>query len=257
MKTWICKVCGYEHQGDTPPEVCPVCGVGPEEFALAAGPVAGGAKPPTAKRWKCTVCDYIHEGEAPPDICPVCGVGADQFVPLATATGALTAAAVAAADEATARAALEKISYGLYVVSSRSGERLNGQCANSVLQVTSRPPRVAVCLNKSNLTHEFVMASKVLAVSILREDDLEMVRHFGFCSGRDKDKFAGLEYVAGRNGCPVLKGCVAYFEAAVVPEMTVDVGTHTLFVAEVMGGAVADDGEALTYARYRRAKSGG
>ena len=62
MKKWRCKVCGYIHEGETPPDVCPVCGVGPEEFELMEA-VTAPAKP---KRWKCTVCDYIHEGDEPP-----------------------------------------------------------------------------------------------------------------------------------------------------------------------------------------------
>lgn len=260
MKKWICKVCGYEHIGEAPPDVCPVCGVGPEEFEPApeAGDAAGGpAAPAAGKRWKCTVCDYIHVGETPPDVCPVCGVGPEEFVQLADATAGLTAQTVAVADEATAHAALDKISYGLYVVSSRLEGRVNGQCANSVMQLTSKPPRIGVCLNKNNLTHEFVTASGVLAVSILKEGDLPMVRQFGFRSGREKDKFAEVEYLPGRNGCPVLPGCVAFIEARVVPAMTVDVGTHTLFVADVTGGALAEEGEAMTYANYRRAKRGG
>jgi len=62
--------------------------------------------------------------------------------------------------------ALRKISYGLYVVSSRSGDRLNGQIANTVFQITSEPPTIAVSINKSNLTHQFIRGSRVFTVSV-------------------------------------------------------------------------------------------
>lgn len=260
MKKWVCRVCGYVHIGDEPPAVCPVCGVGPEEFEPAGEAEAPAAAPPAPaaagiKQWKCVVCDYVHTGDEPPEVCPVCGVGRDQFVLLEVKSVVLTEEAVAAASEATARAALDKISYGLYVVSSRLGDRMNGQCANSVIQLTNTPPRIAVCLNKNNLTHEFVKASGVVAVSVLRQEALATVGHFGFSSGRNKDKFAGVDYVPGRNGCPVLKECVAYIEGQVIPGMSSDVGTHTLFVCDVTGGGVAEDCEALTYTYYRRAKT--
>ena len=32
MAKWVCKVCGYVHEGDTPPEVCPICKVSADKF---------------------------------------------------------------------------------------------------------------------------------------------------------------------------------------------------------------------------------
>ncbi|MEM2672846.1 MAG: flavin reductase family protein, partial [Candidatus Hadarchaeales archaeon] len=63
--------------------------------------------------------------------------------------------------------ALKKLSYGLYVLTSKDGEKLNGQIANTVFQVTSEPPQVVVSVNKKNLTHEFIKKSRIFAVSIL------------------------------------------------------------------------------------------
>lgn len=87
--TWICSVCGYVHRGTEPPDECPVCGVGPEDFE--AGPDepagAGDSSSSAPTRWRCLVCDYEHEGPEPPDECPVCGADADQFEPIATEPG--------------------------------------------------------------------------------------------------------------------------------------------------------------------------
>lgn len=89
--------------------------------------------------------------------------------------------------------ALHKLSYGMYIVSSKSGEKFNGQIANTVFQVTSEPPTVAVSINKQNLTHDFIEESKVFNVSILSEEaPFTFIGHFGFKSGRDMDKFDGV-----------------------------------------------------------------
>lgn len=253
MKKWKCKICGYIHEGDAPPEVCPVCGVGPEEFIEVepepAAPVAA-----KAKRWKCTVCDYIHEGDEPPEVCPVCGVGRELFVLLEDTIRQLSSESVNETTEGTARAALDKISYGLYVVSSFKDGKINGQICNTVFQLTDPPLRIAVCLNKNNLTQEYVMASSCFAISVLGQEQFDMVRNFGYRSGKTVDKYAGVDYVKGQNGCPILCSSMAYLEAKVMPDKILDVGSHRLFVAEVTSGMVVGERSALTYEYFRANK---
>lgn len=251
MSKWRCNVCGYVHEGKEPPNECPICGVGQEEFTAFTEE----NKPKqTAKRWKCTVCDYIHTGDEPPDKCPLCGVGSELFVLLFDEVIQLNADAIVSAGLDTANSALDKITYGLYVVSSINGSKYNGQCCNTLFQLTSKPLRVAVCLNKNNLTHEYVMKSGVFAVSLLGADQRDAVRHFGYQSGRTIDKFASIDAIDGKNGCPILKECLAYIEATILPEKTVDVGTHTLFVADVTAGRMVADQAALTYSSYKNSK---
>jgi len=256
VKKWVCKICGYEHTGDTPPDVCPICGVGPENFMLLTEVNTLKTDVVPGKQWKCTVCDYIHDGDDPPEVCPICGVGPDKFVLITNLAGALTEKTVAAADEGMYRAALEKISYGLYIVTSKDENKINGQCANTVFQISNQPSIIAVGINKRNLTHEYVMKNGVLAISILRENDIAAVRNFGFSSGRERNKFEAGGFIIGREGCPILKECVAYLEARIIPEKTVDVGTHSLFIAEVTSGGLVEDAECLTYALYQKLKSG-
>ncbi|MBP2635703.1 MAG: rutF [Firmicutes bacterium] len=252
MNKWRCNVCGYIHEGKEPPAQCPVCGVGAEEFSLYTE-VEENQK--LAKRWKCTVCDYIHTGDEPPDKCPLCGVGSESFILLLDETVEIAAEAVLDAGLETANAALDKITYGLYVVSSVNEDKYNGQCCNTLFQLTSKPLRVAVCLNKNNLTHEYVMKSGIFTISMLATDQCETVRQFGYRSGRTTDKFSGVETILGKNGCPILKKCLAYIEARVLRDKIVDVGTHTLFVADVTAGRTVANQEALTYSLYRSSKS--
>jgi flavin reductase (DIM6/NTAB) family NADH-FMN oxidoreductase RutF/rubredoxin len=152
--------------------------------------------------------------------------------------------------------ALHKLGYGLYVVSSIKGDRINGQIANTVFQITSEPPTVAVSINKKNLTHEFIDGSKVFTVSILSQDaPLSFVGHFGFKSGREIDKLKGVNYKLGETKAPiVLDHTLAYLEAKVVNQ--VDVGTHTIFVGELAEADVVKEGEPMTYAYYHQVKRG-
>ena len=152
--------------------------------------------------------------------------------------------------------ALYKLGYGLYVVTSKKGSRRNGQIANTVFQITSEPPTIAVSINKSNLTHEFITESKVLAVSILSQDTpLSFIGHFGFKSGRDIDKLSGINFKTGETGAPVVTdNTLAYLEAKVNKE--VDVGTHTIFIGELVGAEVIKEGEPMTYAYYQQVKRG-
>src|SRR4030066_2418415 len=108
--------------------------------------------------------------------------------------------------------ALYQIGYGLYVVCSKKNGKFNGQIANTVFQVCSEPPIIAAALNKQNLTNEFVSASKVFTVSILSQDTpLSFIGSFGFKSGRDVDKFKGVNYKMGQTGVPVvLDNTLAY-----------------------------------------------
>ncbi len=152
--------------------------------------------------------------------------------------------------------ALYKLGYGVYVVTSRKDDRLNGQIANTVFQVTAEPPTVAVSINKNNLTHQFIKDSKVFAASVLCQDTpLTFIGHFGFKSGRDIDKFEGINYRIGETGAPVvLDNAVSYLEVKVTKEM--DVGTHTIFVGEVVNADVISDEVCMTYDHYHQIKGG-
>jgi len=151
---------------------------------------------------------------------------------------------------------LRKISYGVYIVSSKRGEEINGQVANAVMQVTSDPPRVAVALNKDNLTHEFVKDSGMFTVCILaQETPLKLIGLFGFKSGRETDKFADVPCRMCDSGCPVVvEHSLGYVEARVIQQL--DLGTHTLFVGEVIDAQVLAEGEPMTYAYYHQVKKG-
>lgn len=152
--------------------------------------------------------------------------------------------------------ALHKLGYGVYIVTSKKDNRINGQIANTVFQVTSEPPTVAVSINKNNLTHDFIKESRVFAASVLCQDTpLTFIGRFGFKSGRDTDKFAGINYKIGETSAPiVLENAVSYLEARVTKEM--DVGTHTIFIGEVVNADVISNEVCMTYEHYHQIKGG-
>jgi flavin reductase (DIM6/NTAB) family NADH-FMN oxidoreductase RutF/rubredoxin len=152
--------------------------------------------------------------------------------------------------------ALFKIGYGVYIVGSRKGEKINAQIANTVFQITSEPPTLAVSINKKNLTHEYIQESRVFAASVLLEDTpLSFIGGFGFKSGRDTNKFEGINYKTGSTGAPVvLDYAGAYIEVTVV--QSVDVGSHTIFIGQVTDAAVLSDKAPMSYAYYHEIKRG-
>jgi len=152
--------------------------------------------------------------------------------------------------------ALLTMSYGLYLVTSRKGERLNGQVSNAVMQVTDSPPRLAVAINRSELTHEFIESSGVFAVTVLDEETpMELIGLFGFKSGRDVDKLARVSYSTGVTGCALVREhALACLEARVTGRL--EAGSHTIFLGEVADAQILGRGRPMTYAYYREVLRG-
>lgn len=154
------------------------------------------------------------------------------------------------------RKALYKLSYGMYIVSSRNGDKFNGQIANSVFQVTAEPPRLAVCINKKNLTYEYISRSNIFVISILSVNTpMKQIGLFGFKSGRDTNKFSDIDYNIGKTGAPIiLENSIAYIECNT--KDSIDVGTHTVFIGEIVYADIICDEEPMTYAYYHHIKGG-
>ena len=149
--------------------------------------------------------------------------------------------------------ALFKISYGLFVVTACQDGRDNGCITNTLCQVTSTPNRVTLAVNKTNLTHDMIMNTGLFTASIISEAaDFELFKRFGFVSGRDKDKFAGFADCrrADNGSMIVTAGTNAYVSAKVCAAL--DVGTHTLFVADVTDVDKLSDVPSATYDYYQK-----
>lgn len=153
--------------------------------------------------------------------------------------------------------ALFKISYGLYIVCSGSEGNGNGYISNTVFQVTSDPPRFATCCNKDNYTNGLIQSSGLFSVSVLRQDSGSgTIGTFGYKSGKETSKLENMHVKYGETGVPiVLDDAIAYLEFRVIE--THDVGTHLMFIGELVHAEVIDDTQdPLTYLHYRKVKKG-
>ena len=145
-----------------------------------------------------------------------------------------------------------KLTYGLFVLTAKDGDKDNGCIVNTVAQVTTEPNRITVAVNKNNLTHDIIVKSGEFNVSILSEKArFDTFKHWGFQSGRDVDKTEAITFSRSANGLIYLpEEANAYLSAKVVT-MT-DLGTHTLFLADVTDGAVLSADESVTYSFYQK-----
>ena len=147
--------------------------------------------------------------------------------------------------------AMQKLSYGLFVLTAKTAEIINGCITNTAIQVTTEPNQIAFAVNKANLTHDMVLESGKFVITIISEKaDFALFKHFGFQSGRNVDKFADFsDYKLTEGGIPyITKGTNAYLEGEVVSSS--DLGTHTLFVCRVTDMEVLSDAASATYAYY-------
>jgi len=157
------------------------------------------------------------------------------------------------------RNTFSKLSYGVYVVASGNRERQNAFIATTVMQVTADPAKIIVACNKNNFTADLISESKVFSASVIKQDyKPTTMGTFGFRSGKDFNKFEQCnEFVFGENTQTpiVLEDCMAWFECKLVDG--IDVGTHILFVGEVLDAQIiAEDAVPLTYAYYHEVKKG-
>lgn len=145
-----------------------------------------------------------------------------------------------------------KMSYGIYLISSKSGNEISGYIANTAFQVTAEPPKIAISCHKDNTTASIIEESGVFSISVLEKGtDAGLIGLFGYKSGNEKEKFERVNYKTGITGAPViLSHTIAYFECEI--EDKFDVGSHYLFIGKVVDAMLLEqDKSPLTYAYFR------
>jgi flavin reductase (DIM6/NTAB) family NADH-FMN oxidoreductase RutF/rubredoxin len=153
--------------------------------------------------------------------------------------------------------ALFKITYGLYIVSSGDKDYGNGYISNTVFQVTSEPARFATCCNKDNHTADVIAKYGHFSVSVLhQETNSKVYGKYGYRSGKSFDKLSDSNLSYGASGVPiVMDDTIAFLECKVTEKL--DIGTHWLFIGELIDAQVIDESkEPITYAYYRNVKKG-
>ena len=149
------------------------------------------------------------------------------------------------------KTALFKIEYGLYVVTSNDGKKDNGCIVNTVTQLTDQPFRVAVNINKANYTHDIVKQSGKMNVNILSQDTtFDLIKKYGFVSGRNVDKFEGEKVERSNNGLVVLPSHINAFLSLEI-EQYVDLDTHGMFICTIKESKKINNNPTLTYNYYQ------
>ncbi|MCI2068630.1 MAG: rubredoxin [Bacilli bacterium] len=199
-------------------------------------------------KFTCGICGYVYDEEKTgvkfadlPDnwVCPVCGAGKAAFKKVEEAP-------------VIERASLFTISYGLFVLTTKDGNKHNGCIINTLTQVTDTPTQIQITVQKKNYTCELIQKSKVFNISVLSEEvPFSIFQRFGFQCGRTVDKFAGFDEKAlSANGLYFLTSYAnGLISAKVVKE--IDLGTHMMFIGEVTEGRVLSKVPSVTYTYYQ------
>ncbi len=149
------------------------------------------------------------------------------------------------------QSAMYKLGYGLYVLITKD-EKDNGCIVNTVMQITTTPNRMMITVNKMNYTHDIIQKTKEFNISVLAQScTFDTFKHFGYQSGRDVDKFASYtNCMRSENGLLyITEGANAYISAKVVN--TIDCGTHSMFIADVLDAKVLSKESSVTYDYYQ------
>ena len=147
--------------------------------------------------------------------------------------------------------AFHKLSYGLYLIAAEFQGKKSGYIANTAFQVTSEPPQMAISCHKDNFSAQIILDSGAFSASVLKRDvNMKIIGDFGFMSSTDINKFAGINYLKGPSGSPIVTdSAVAWFDCKVVK--SIDLGSHYLIIGEVIDSDELSDEEPLTYQYYR------
>lgn len=147
--------------------------------------------------------------------------------------------------------AMFKLSYGVFMLATKAGDKQNGCITNTCIQVANSPMRVAISTLNTNYTCDLIKESGVFTLSMLDQTaTFETIKHFGFQSGRNVDKMSELGFAIDSQGLPYMTWQTSAALSCKVVE-SMDLGSHMLFIAEVVDGKVLSDNPPLTYADYQ------
>jgi len=135
---------------------------------------------------------------------------------------------------------------GVHVVTVRTKDKINGMTAAWVTQVSFKPAMIAVAIAEPRYTHGLIKESGYFCINALPKEAMDLAKHFGYKSGRKKDKFKGIKYTNALKGSPVIEGAYAYVECEL--ENVYSAGDHDLFIGTVVDVAeLIEDADPLIF----------
>ncbi|AQS58669.1 flavin reductase family protein [Desulforamulus ferrireducens] len=200
--------------------------------------------------WKCMVCGAKHYGKNPPASCKKCSCEANRYVLVPKSSQGNEE------WELQNYLGLPGLNNLLYLIGTSRKGIPNAMCCSSVTQISFGPPLVAVAINKNTLTHDNIKETGVFSLMPLGRSQTKLAHHFGRNSGRQMDKFVDYKYQPTSTGCPIIEGCDSYYHCQVDHHTTIELASHTLFVAQILEAVVKASEPPLTYLDYTREMSG-
>ena len=150
---------------------------------------------------------------------------------------------------------LRKMSYGIYIVSTMDSGRATGCAVNSAMQINVSPETVAISINRKNFTHQCIAEYGLFAINLIAEDSNPiLIGRFGFCSGRDANKFRDVDFKIAKE-IPVLTDTCGYAVCKVINKFETE--THTVFLGEVIESKMFGNNRIpMTYSYYQKVVKG-
>ncbi|KAF0122320.1 MAG: NAD(P)H-flavin oxidoreductase [bacterium] len=142
--------------------------------------------------------------------------------------------------------ALEKMTYGLYILTAKMGKEINGMIASWVSQVSFNPPLVMAVIRRNRYSHKMVKESGVFALNVLGKDNSGLVSKFK--APTPEEKFKGIRWETKTTGAPIISETVAYMDCNLVN--SIDTGDHTIFIGEIVDADTLKDGIPMTSLDY-------
>lgn len=144
------------------------------------------------------------------------------------------------------QSAFGQMTYGIYVLTTKMDDAINGMIASWVTQVSYDPPLILAAVHPNRYSHDMIVNTKVFGLHIIDQSQKDLLARF---KGPDpKEKFAGMDWATGKTGVPLLKDCLAWFELEMIEQL--QPGNHTLFIANVVDAGVHSEGTPLTTLDY-------
>ena len=122
------------------------------------------------------------------------------------------------------------MTYGIYVLTTRFEDTINGMIASWVTQVSYEPPLIMAAIHPNRYSHQLVLKSGHFALHILSREQKALLARFK-CPVTE-EKFEAMTWENGLTGCPILRDCIAAMECRVTQHLSP--GNHTLFIGEVV-----------------------
>ena len=138
---------------------------------------------------------------------------------------------------------LHKLTTGIYALTTKNEDEINGMIATWVSQVSSHPPLIVVCVKKERYSHHMIKDSGIFVLNVLKDSQKDLVSIFKSRVKTKSDKFKGIPYFIKNTGAPIVKDALAYLECKVTS--SIDPGDHTIFLGEVISAEMLNEGSQL------------